>query len=49
MRKNLRGCYNFFVILGYSYKIGYILYEKKTDSRLNVKPDVFYKQFKIIE
>ena len=48
-RKNLRGGYKYFIVLGYSDLLGYNLFEPKTDTRCNVVPEVFEKQFKILE
>jgi hypothetical protein len=48
-RKNLRGGYKYFIVLGYSNLLGYSLFEPKTDTRCNVKSEVFEKQFKIVK
>jgi hypothetical protein len=48
-RKNLRGGYKYFIVLGYSDFLGYTLFEPKTDTRCNVKSEVFEKQFKIVK
>ena len=48
-RKNLRGGYKYFIVLGYSDFLGYTLLEPKTDTRCNVLPEVFEKQFKILK
>jgi hypothetical protein len=48
-RKNLRGGYKHYIVLGYSNLLGYNLFEPKTDSRLNVSSEVFEKQFKVLK
>jgi hypothetical protein len=47
--KNLRNGYKYFVVIGYSDTLGYKLLEKNTETTINVKTEVFCKQFKIIE
>jgi hypothetical protein len=48
-RKNLRGGYRHYIVLSYSDLLGYTLFEPKTDTRCNVKSEVFEKQFKIVK
>jgi len=48
-RKNLRGGYKYYVVLGYSDFLGYTLFEPKTDTRCNVLSEVFEKQFKVLK
>jgi hypothetical protein len=48
-RKNLRGGYKHYIVIGYSDLLGYNLFEPKTDTRLNVTNEVFDKQFKILK
>ena len=46
-RKNLRGGYKYYIVLGYSDLLGFKLYEPKTETRFNVDAEIIEKQFKI--
>lgn len=48
-RKNLRGGYKNYIVIGYSDLLGYSLFEPKTDSRCNVSLELFEKQFKVLK
>jgi hypothetical protein len=48
-RKNLRGGYKYYIVLGYSNLLGFSLFEPKTDTRCNVERELFEKQFKVIK
>ena len=48
-RKNLRGGYKNYIVIGYSDLLGYTLFEPKTDTRCNVLSEVFEKQFKVLK
>lgn len=46
-RKNLRGGYKYYIVLGYSDELGFKLYEPKTETKLNVPVEIMETQFKI--
>ena len=46
-RKNLRGGYKYYIVLGYSDLLGFKLYEPKTETKLNVSVKIIETQFKI--
>ena len=46
-RKNLRGGYKYYIVLGYSDLLGFKLYEPKTETRFNVDTEIITRQFKI--
>ena len=46
-RKNLRGGYKYYIVLGYSDLLGFKLYEPKTETKLNVPVKIIETQFKI--
>jgi hypothetical protein len=46
-RKNLRGGYKYYIVLGYSDLLGFKLYEPKTETKLNVPAEIIETQFKI--
>jgi len=46
-RKNLRGGYKCYIVLGYSDELGFKLYEPKTETQLNVPLEIIETQFKI--
>ena len=48
-RKNLRGGYKNYIVIGFSDLLGYSLFEPKTDSRCNVSLELFEKQFKVLK
>jgi hypothetical protein len=48
-RKNLRGGYKNYIVIGYSDLLGYSLFEPKTDTRCNVSSEIFEKQFKVLK
>jgi hypothetical protein len=49
IRKNLRGFYNKYVVIGFSDSLGYRLFEQKTEVTLNVSTQLFNKDFKILK
>jgi len=48
-RKNLRGGYKKYIVIAFSDLLGYKLFEPKTETRLNVSPELFQKQFKLMK